>query len=132
MPQRLGPSAPPARRGYAAGQMGVYQDPAALRRRRVQRRRRDVFVALLVGAAAALLLAMIPGLSVMWWVQILFDVALGVRRPPRPDAHAGAERQAKLTYIRRNAGLGPTRPRGARRAYDLGAGYDLDFRRVAN
>jgi hypothetical protein len=105
-----------------------------MRRHQAQRRRRDVLLALVVGAAGSLLLALIPGLSVMWTVQIVFDlmllgyVALLVRM-----RNLAFEREAKLTYIR------PIEPRpiarGSRRrvAYDFGGpGYDLDFRRAAN
>lgn len=107
---------------------------AALRRRQVQKRRRDVFLALLAGAAGSLLLALIPGLSVMWSVQILFDVVLGgyvallVRL-----RNLAAERELKLRFIPAH--------RGARRpAYDVSPAYDfgsasygdLELRRAAN
>jgi hypothetical protein len=103
--------------------------PAALRRRQAQRRRRDIFFVLLAGVAGSFLLAIIPGLSIMWSVQVMFDiifllyVALLVRA-----RNLGAERDLKLTYM-------PSPARPARRpAYDLGtAGYgDLSLRRVAN
>jgi hypothetical protein len=100
-----------------------------MRRRAAQRRRRDVFIALLAGTFGSLLLALIPGLSVMWSVQILCDfllagyVALLVRM-----RNLAAERELKLTRL-------PQAPRVARPgpAYDLASGYGaIDLQRVAN
>lgn len=101
---------------------------AALRRRQAQKRRRDVFFALLAGAAGSLLLALIPGMSIMWSAQILFDVLLGgyvavlVRL-----RNLAAERELKLRFI-------PAHRAARRQAYDLGpAGYgDIELRRAAN
>jgi hypothetical protein len=103
---------------------------AAARRRAAQRRRRDVFVALLVGAVGSFLLAMIPGLSVLWSVQVLFDlllvgyVALLIR-----IRNLAAERELKMRRL-------PQTQRAVRagRAYDFGgAAYGgLDLHSVAN
>jgi len=101
-----------------------------MKRRAAQRRRRDVFVALLIGTVGSFLLAMIPGMSVMWSVQVLFDfmlagyVALLIR-----IRNLAAERSVKLTQMPHK-----TRPVARQaHAYDLAAGYgSLDLQRVAN
>ncbi|MDE3205180.1 MAG: hypothetical protein KGQ66_13305 [Acidobacteriota bacterium] len=104
---------------------------AALRRRQTQKRRRDVFFVLLAGTVGSLALAMLPGLSIMWSVQVLFDivfvayVAILVNLRNR-----AAEREMKLRY------MPPARTAvvARRGGYDFGAaGYgELDLRRVAN
>jgi hypothetical protein len=101
---------------------------ARLRHRQAQRRRRDVLFALLAGAVGSLLLALIPGVSVMWPVQILFDlllvgyIALLIRM-----RNLAAERELKLTF------LPPQRVARPRPSYDFGGGYgDVEFRRAAN
>lgn len=104
--------------------------PAAVRRRQAQKRRRDVFFALLAGVVGSFLLAVLPGFSVMWPVQVVFDLLLvlyvGLLIRVR---NLAAERELKLTFM-------PQQPRPARPqpAYDLGtAGYgDLGLRRAAN
>jgi hypothetical protein len=126
MPQRLGSPAP--------ARPGRYPDPSALRRRQAQRRRRDVLLALMVGASGSFLLALIPGMSVMWTVQILFDVLLiGYIAMLVHMRNLGVERQMKVSYLpqtRRPLPAGRPVPRSA---YDFGGqGYDLDFRRAAN
>jgi hypothetical protein len=102
---------------------------AALRRRQAQRRRRDVFIALLAGAFGSLALAGGLGLTIMWPVQVLFDlllvgyVALLIRL-----RNLAAEREMKLTR------MPPARrtPRSAD-SYEFGGGYGaLDLNRVAN
>ena len=101
---------------------------SALRRRQAQKRRRDVFFALVAGATGSLALALVPGMSIMWSVQLLFDVllagyvALLVRL-----RNLAAERELKLRFI-------PNQQRVARRAYEFGgAGYgELELRRAAN
>ena len=102
---------------------------AALRRRQAQKRRRDVFFALLAGAVGALALALVPGLGIMWSVQVLFDILLGsycailIRL-----RNMAAEREMKLRYMP----SARTSPR-MRPTYDFGAGYgDLELRRAAN
>lgn len=150
--RRLGPSRLPATRplGYRATRPGspaaldrrpgrsrlsppVAASSAALRRRQAQKRRRDVFFALSAGAAGSFALALIPGLGVMWVVQVLFDVLLGsycavlVR-----IRNAAAERELKLHYMpsgRAARAAGRLQP-----SYDFGAvGYgDLELRRAAN
>ncbi len=101
---------------------------ARLRHRQAQRRRRDVLFALLAGTVGSFLLALIPGVSVMWPVQILFDVllvtyvALLIRM-----RNLAAERELKLTF------LPPQRVARPRPSYDFGGGYgDVEFRRAAN
>ena len=104
--------------------------PAVLRRRQAQRRRRDVFFVLLAGVIGSFLLAIIPGLSIMWSVQVMFDVVfllyVGLLVRAR---NLAAERDLKLTFMPSPAARPARRP-----AYDLGtAGYgDLSLRRVAN
>jgi hypothetical protein len=109
----------------------VRRSPAAanLRRRQTQKRRRDVFFALLAGVVGSFLLAIIPGLSVMWSVQVLFDVmlvayvALLIRL-----RNLAAERELKLRFMPRQTRVAPPRP-----TYDFAAGYgDLELRRAAN
>ena len=105
--------------------------PAAsrMRHRRAQRRRRDVLFALLAGTIGSFLLALIPGVSVMWPVQVLFDVllvtyvALLIRM-----RNLAAERELKLTF------LPPQQVARPRPTYEFGgAAYgDLDLRRAAN
>jgi hypothetical protein len=128
--------APGAVRGGYAGRPGAASpaplrppSPAARRRRQAQRRRRDVFFVLLAGVLGSFVLAIIPGLSMMWSVQLMFDavfalyVALLIRA-----RNLAAEREVKVTFM-------PSPARPARRpAYDLGtAGYgDLSLRRAAN
>jgi hypothetical protein len=100
-----------------------------LRHRRAQRRRRDVLFALLAGTIGSFLLALIPGVSVMWPVQVLFDVllvtyvALLIRM-----RNLAAERELKLTF------LPPQQVARPRPTYEFGgAAYgDLDLRRAAN
>jgi hypothetical protein len=113
----------------------VAGDTAALRRRQAQKRRRDVFFALLAGAAGSFLLALIPGMSIMWSVQVLFDVLLGgyvallVRL-----RNLAAERELKLRFIPAHRNPARRRDYEVTPAYDFGvAGYgDLELRRVAN
>jgi hypothetical protein len=106
------------------------RSPAAarLRHRQAQRRRRDVLFALVAGAIGSLLLALIPGVSVMWPVQVLFDVllvayvALLIRM-----RNLAAERELKLTF------LPPQQLNRPRPSYEFGGGYgDLEFRRAVN
>ena len=103
---------------------------AALRRRQAQKRRRDVFFALLAGAAGSFLLALIPGLSIMWAVQVICDVLLaGYVAMLVRIRNLAAERELKLRFI-------PNARPAARssRSYDFGAaGYgELELRRAAN
>lgn len=102
----------------------------ALRRRQSQKRRRDVFFALLAGVVGSFLIAVIPGLSVMWPVQVLFDVMFVAYVAMLIHLrNVAAERDLKLRFM-------PSAPRPARPrpSYDFGAaGYgDLDLRRAAN
>ena len=120
--------ATPARRPRPVAANG-----AALRRRQSQKRRRDVFFALVAGTVGSLALALIPGLSIMWSMQVLFDLLLGsyvaILVHLRNQA---AERDMKLHYMSAAHAVRPaSRPR---RTYDFGAaGYgDLELRRAAN
>jgi len=73
---------------------------SAGQRRQAQKRRRDVFMALVVGIAFSAILAMIPGLSIMWTVNIVVDlcfaayVALLVRM-----RNLAAEREMKVSFL---------------------------------
>jgi hypothetical protein len=103
---------------------------AALRRRQAQKRRRDVFFALLAGVGGSLVLALIPGLSIMWSVQVLFDVLLAGYVALLVHArNVAAERELKLRF------MPPQASRGAvpRASYDFGGAYgQLGLRRAAN
>lgn len=98
------------------------------RRRHAQKRRRDIFFALVAAVIGSFLLAMIPGLSIMWSVQVVFDVvlvayvALLVRL-----RNLAAERELKLTFM-------PPPRRAPQPRYEFGgSGYgELGFRRAAN
>lgn len=133
-PRGARPTVGPARR---PGPLAA--NPAGLKRRQVQKRRRDVFFALMAGTVGSLALAIIPGLSIMWSVQVLFDLLLGsyVAILIRMRNQA-AEREMKLRYIpsARTTTARPRRPAydSRRPAYDFGAsGYgDLELRRAAN
>jgi hypothetical protein len=101
-----------------------------MRRRQAQKRRRDVFFALLAGVAGSFLLAIIPGLSVIWPVQVVFDVVFVVYVAMLIRIrNLAAERELKLRFMPEQA-----RPARPRPAYDLGtAGYgELGLRRAAN
>jgi hypothetical protein len=127
---------PAAVRGGYAGRPGVGPavslrppSPASVRRRQAQRRRRVVFFVLLAGVLGSFFLAIIPGLSVMWSVQLMFDAVFAVYVAMLIRArNLAAERDLKLTFM-----PSPARPT-RRPAYDLGsAGYgDLSLRRAAN
>lgn len=124
---------PPALRGpLPAGRTRpVAANSGALRRRQAQKRRRDVFFALVAGTVGSLALALLPGLSIMWSVQVLFDVLLGSYVAILVHLrNRAAEREMKLRYMSVSARPNP-RPR---RTYDFGAaGYgDLELRRAAN
>lgn len=88
----IGPYRPMAAHGRVA--------PGRGRRQQAQRRRRDVLMGLVVAMAGSALLAMIPGLSVMWMVNVVVDilfvgyVALLVRM-----RNVAAEREMKLTFL---------------------------------
>ena len=102
----------------------------SLRRRRAQKRRRDVFFALLAGTIGSFLLAMIPGVSVMWSVQVLFDLLLvGYAALLVRMRNIAAEREMKLTLMPQRRAVNRPRP-----SYEFGgSGYgDLDLRRAAN
>lgn len=108
----------------------VAGNTAALRRRQAQKRRRDVFFTLLAGAVGFFALALLSGLSVLWPVQVLFDVMLGTYVAILVHLrNQAAEREMKLRY------MSASRPAvRRRRTYDFGAaGYgDLELRRAAN
>ena len=94
---------------HSSGVIGPYRPPVATHgrvssgrgnRRHAQKRRRDVLMGLVVAMAGSALLAMIPGLSVMWLVNMVVDVlfvgyvALLVRM-----RNVVAEREMKLTFL---------------------------------
>lgn len=111
-------AAPPARR---------MPSQASLRKRQSQKRRRDVFVALLAGTIGSLALAIIPGLSIMWSVQVLFDILLvGYVALLIHIRNLAAERELKLTRLPRARSLSRPQP-----SYDFGGGYG-GVERVAN
>lgn len=103
---------------------------AAHRRRQSQKRRRDVFFALLAGVVGSFLVAIIPGLSVMWPVQGLFDVLfVGYLALLVHLRNAAAERELKVRFMPSQARTARVNP-----SYDFGAaGYgDLELRRAVN
>ena len=123
--------AAPTMRTSSSGRLTrpVAANSAALRRRQTQKRRRDVFFALVAGTVGSLALALMPGLSIMWSVQVLFDLLLvGYIAVLVNLRNRAAEREMKLRYM---ASARTVRPR---RSYDFGpSGYgDLDLRRAAN
>jgi hypothetical protein len=128
-PPGLGRGAQPGRPAVGAAGGLRPPSPAALRRRQAQRRRRDVFFVLLAGVVGSFVLAILPGLSIMWSVQVMFDIVFAAYLALLVRArNLAAEREVKLTFM-------PSPAQPARRAgYDLGtAGYgDLSLRRVAN
>ncbi len=93
-------SIPPYRGPVSSNARPTSPRQSTTQRRLAQKRRRDVFVALVVGVAFSALLAMIPGLSIMWTVNIVVDllfvgyVALLVRM-----RNLAAEREMKLTFL---------------------------------
>jgi hypothetical protein len=129
-----GPARAVANPAYAA-KLGVsgrrLPTEAAMRRRRVQKRRRDVFFALVAGAVGFFLLALIPGLSVLWSAQVLFDVLLaGYVALLVHIRNVAAERELKLTFLSQQ----PARVARPRPSYDFGGGGygELDLRRAVN
>ncbi|HUE60924.1 MAG TPA: hypothetical protein VMO88_15225, partial [Acidimicrobiales bacterium] len=130
----LGPARTPAplsarRPGSPAGVIRPPATTVALRRRRAQKRRRDVLFALVAGVLGSFALAMIPGLSIMWSVQVLFDLLLaGYVTLLVRQRNLAAERDLKLRFM--PSATPPARPRPA---YDFSGGYtDLDLRRAVN
>lgn len=109
----------------------VSAQQVAMRRRQAQRRRRDVFFALLAGVAGSLVLALIPGLSVMWTVQVIFDLLLvGYVSVLVRVRNRVAERDLKLRFLP-SQGQRPARP--ARQYEFVPARYgDLDLRQAVN
>jgi hypothetical protein len=95
-------------RSHASAHIAPYRPPAAAptraasgrRRQQAQKRRRDVLMGLVVAMAGSAMLAMIPGLSIMWLVNVVVDVlfvgyvALLVRM-----RNVAAEREMKLTFL---------------------------------
>ena len=107
---------------HSNGVIAPYRPPAAAhvrvpasrgRHQRAQKRRRDVLMGLVVAMAGSALLAMIPGLGVMWLVNVIVDVlfvvyvAMLVR-----IRNLAAEREMKLTFLP-GARPGPVRPQPA-------------------
>ena len=88
-----------------------------------------MFFALLAGVVGTFLVALIPGLSIMWSVQVAVDVVfLGYVALLVRMRNLAAERAAKLTFIPPERRAGRPRP-----AYDLDRDYgELSLRRAAN
>jgi hypothetical protein len=132
-PARRAPG-PAVRTGMTVGPRRatpVAANSGALRRRQAQKRRRDVFFMLMAGTAGSLALALIPGLSIMWSVQALFDILLvGYVAVLVSLRNRAAEREMKLRYMKSGR---PAAAAPAHRGYSFAAGYgDLDLRRAAN
>ena len=91
----IGPYRPPMAQQTPQGRA-----PTARKRQQAQKRRRDVLMGLVVAMAGSAVLAMIPGLSIMWLVNVFVDVlfvayvALLVRM-----RNVAAEREMKLTFL---------------------------------
>jgi hypothetical protein len=123
-------SFPALRSRYGSRSIGLRPSTSAARRRRqAQKRRRDVLFALLTGVIGTFVLALMPGLNIMWPVQVAFDalflgyIALLIRL-----RNLAAERAMKLAFIRPDRRGGQPRP-----AYELSHDYgELSFRRAAN
>ena len=95
-------------RNHASGTIGPYRPVATTgrvssgrgKRQQAQKRRRDVLLGLVVAIVGSAGLALIPGLSVMWMVNVVVDVmlvayvALLVRM-----RNVAAEREMKLTFL---------------------------------
>jgi len=83
------------------------------RRHHAQRRRRDVLFALVAGVAGSLVLALLSGLRVMMWVQVVMDllfmsyVVLLVH-----VRNLAAEREMKLSFASSRAAAAAERGRG--------------------
>lgn len=92
-----------------SGTIGPYRPPVAThgrpsagrgRRQQAQKRRRDVLMGLVVAIVGSAVLGMIPGLSIMWTVNVVVDVlfvgylVLLVRM-----RNLAAEREMKLTFL---------------------------------
>ncbi len=118
----IGPYRPVATHGRVSAGRG--------RRQQAQKRRRDVLMGLVVAIVGSALLAMIPGLSIMWLVNLVIDVlfagyvALLVRM-----RNAAAEREMKLTFL---PGAGPIPIRRYADAQPAAAGLADLARRAAN
>jgi hypothetical protein len=94
---------------HSYGTIGPYRPPVATqgripagrgKRQQAQKRRRDVLLGLVVAIVGSALLALVPGLGIMWMVNIAVDlmfvgyVALLVRM-----RNVAAEREMKLTFL---------------------------------
>ena len=120
----IGPYRPPtaATRGRAPVSRG--------QRRQAQKRRRDVLMGLVVAMAGSAVLAMIPGLGIMWLVNVVVDVlfvgyvALLVRM-----RNVAAEREMKLTFL---PGSQPIPIRGYEGHQSTASGLADLARRAAN
>ncbi len=100
-----------------------------MQRRAAQRRRRDVLLSLIAGAAGSFLLALVPGMSVVWVVQVAFDlITAGYIALLVQIRNLTGERERKVSYMQ------PTRQASRRRSsYDFGGRYgDLELQHAAN
>ncbi len=117
--RRPGMATPPARQGANA---------VSMQRRAAQRRRRDVLLSLMAGAAGSFLLALVPGMSAVWVVQIGFDVLIaGYVALLVQIRNLTGERERKVSYMQ------PARQAPRRRSsYDFGGYGDLELQQAAN
>jgi len=124
-------SAPRAGAGRPAGPVIGLRSPSreALRRRQSRQRRQDVLLALIAGMVGSLLVALIPGLRVVWAVQITLDILfLAYLALLARMRRLAVERADKVRFIAARPPAGPTRP-----APDQSEGYgDLSLGRAAN
>jgi hypothetical protein len=101
--------------------------PTVLRRRQAQKRRRDVLFALVAGVVGTLSVALIPGMKVMWSVQVGSDVVfLAYLVLLVHLRNLAVERARKLRFMPPPSQAG--RQTAAERSYDFG---ELSLRRVA-
>ncbi len=117
--RRLGTGTPSVRSGANA---------VSMQRRATQRRRRDVLLSLMAGAAGSFLLALVPGMSAVWVVQIGFDLLIaGYVALLVQIRNLTGERERKVSYIQ------PARQAPRRRSsYDFGGYGDLELQQAAN
>ena len=101
---------------------------SSMRRRASQRRRRDVLLTLVAGAIGSLLIALVPGMSTVWIVQIAFDLLVGGYVALLVQIrNLTGERERKVSY------MPPARQAPRRRSsYDFGGYGELELQQVAN
>jgi len=88
---------PSARRTVAAPRTRSYE---AQRRRTAQRRRRDIFLSLLALTALSAVVALVPGLSAMWYLTgVMFAALTGYTLLLVRMRNVSAEREMKLRFL---------------------------------